>query len=62
MTTPERQEGLGGNVVIGNFDDATIASFLHGYAKLRRGQRVENQRPSEHILDITLREIAVPAG
>lgn len=57
-TETERQEGLGGNVVISNFDEATIATFLQNYPCLRRGQRAQNKRPSEQILDIALREMA----
>lgn len=55
-TETERQEGLGTNVVISGFDDRKITGFLDRYSELRRGQRIENIRPSQMILDVTLQK------
>jgi hypothetical protein len=50
--------GLRGNsnVVISGFDDSKIAGFLDHYTELRRGQRTENIRPSQKILNVTLQK------
>lgn len=50
----ERQEGIGSNVVIGGFDDGTIAGFLADYSKLKRGERVPNKHPSDMIFEVML--------
>jgi len=55
-TETERQEGLGSNVVISGFDDSKIADFLDRYAELKRGQRIENIRPSQKILEAMLQK------
>jgi len=47
----ERQEGIGGNVMLSGFDDKKIARFLDSYQGLKRGSRARDMRPSEKILD-----------
>lgn len=54
-TETERQEGLGANVCMSDFDLRISLEFLDNYGKYRRGQRVENNHPSEKILDLLLR-------
>lgn len=56
-TETERQEGIGANVQLSNFDQTTITRFLSGYTQLKRGKRVDNCQPSAKIFDILLREI-----
>lgn len=50
----ERREGIGSNVVISGFDDAKTQAFLATYSELKRGDRIENMRPSETVLDVML--------
>lgn len=52
----ERQEGLGENVQMGQFDRAVIENFIAQYTDFRRGERTANQRPSRRVLDKLLGE------
>ena len=47
----ERQEGLGGNVVMGRFDKDVIQDFLQHYERYRSGQAISNKLPSQQVLD-----------
>lgn len=56
-TETERQEGIGANVQLSNFDQATVDNFLSGYDRFRSGKRIQNHKPSAHILHALLAEI-----
>lgn len=47
----ERQEGIGDNVVMGQFDWPTIEAFLDSYKSRERETRIETHAPSVMILD-----------
>lgn len=50
-TESERPEGLGDNIVIGEFRVDAIEEFLEDYESLRRHERIEGQNPSKRIFD-----------
>lgn len=54
----ERREGLDSNVVLGEFDEEKVRSFVDGYAAYRSGKRVENQNATRRILDCLAPETA----
>jgi len=54
----ERQEGLDTNVVLGEFDEEKVRSFVDSYASYRSGKRVENQNSARRILDCLVPETA----
>jgi len=47
----ERREGLGGNVVMGDFDKGVIQDFLQHYGHYRSGQAIGSKLPSQRVLD-----------
>jgi UDP-N-acetylglucosamine 2-epimerase (non-hydrolysing) len=51
----ERQEGLGGNAVMGHFDKNVIENFLQHYERYRSWQAISSKLPSKTVLD-TLRK------
>lgn len=48
----ERTEGLGGNVMLANFDSDQIGLFLETHQSLRHGETLTAQTPSQTILDV----------
>jgi len=48
----ERSDGLGGNVVLSQFDEAIIGEFLETYESLRRPARELDASPSAEIVDV----------
>ena len=50
-TETEREEGIGGNVRIGGFDDQIMTRFMADYKNLQRGFREKNLQPSKMIVD-----------
>jgi len=51
----ERQEGLGENVVLSNFDEATIDAFARDPARHRRPPMSKSFEPSDAIIDSAIR-------
>lgn len=56
-TESERPEGLGDNIVVGEFSVDTIDGFLDDYASLRRDERIVGRNPSKRIFDEIVRAI-----
>lgn len=50
----ERQEGIGSNVLLCDFDDETANSFLSAYTSFRREHHLENTEPSRKIFETLL--------
>ena len=58
----ERPDGLGANVVLSRYDPAVIDAFVAAPERLRRPPADLSERPSEHILEVLLQELARPTG
>jgi len=59
----ERQEGIGSNALLCDFDDEIVNSFFSSYSSLRGGHRLENIEPSRRILETLLADFGNdPAG
>jgi UDP-N-acetylglucosamine 2-epimerase len=57
----ERPDGIGANVVLSRYEPAVVDTFLADAECLRRPVADLGARPSEHILDVLLDEVAQPA-
>ena len=53
----ERPDGLGANVVLSHYDDATVNAFLADPQRLRHGPASRAALPSQQILDTLLTEL-----
>ncbi|MEX2658840.1 MAG: UDP-N-acetylglucosamine 2-epimerase [Acidimicrobiales bacterium] len=54
----ERPDGIGANVVLSRYEPAIVDTFLAELDRLRRPPADLARRPSEHILDVLLEELA----
>jgi UDP-N-acetylglucosamine 2-epimerase (non-hydrolysing) len=57
----ERPDGLGANVVLSHYDEATVAAFLSDPERLRRPPAASGLTPSEQILEVLVDELSAPA-
>ena len=56
----ERDEGLGKNVIVSEFNFDIIDDFLNNYDKMRRNVRADNLQPSKIIVDKILQHAVRP--
>ena len=48
----ERQNGLGKNVVISEYDEKICENFLNNYENYRNENRKKSLNPSFHVVDV----------